>query len=402
MLVFPLGVHVLLEGTLLCDRIYNDCRKTQKFSFSQVHNFFVRVSPAWLEGNLFQSCWGSGCTNCQNPRWFSGLPALTQYHLLLLRLWSQIQCNHAPSHSSWWTCKWETTNEANMDENSLKEIWIFKLHDNWVNFNCWGKPPEQRLFVNYCFQSLKCTFNLNNHIMFQSNALNSASATETILLLYFPTTFCLPTLLKRLLCPALPYFSQMGSLLRITGFPTTINRDLALVTATLNLCRVDRYVKEEKQREIHGRFKDKHIKDLAGFIITSYGEEGIKTDLFIWQESNIEVFVHPDIVDAAADSGDHDDLPLLSLKLLHRPHLIQRNGFSAKIQKEISNNIVVNEHTPYLLNDARARKETEEQNLLVSPYWFCAEETLNEHPCISFRAPNKMSRYRFVHLQQRH
>lgn len=34
-----------------------------------------------------------------------------------------------------------------------------------------------------------------------------------------------------------PYFAQVGSLLRITWFPTTISRDRALVTATLNLCR---------------------------------------------------------------------------------------------------------------------------------------------------------------------
>lgn len=47
-------------------------------------------------------------------------------------------------------------------------------------------------------------------------------------------------------------------------------------------------------------------------------------DLFIRQESNVEVFVHLDIVDAAADGGDHDDLPLLSLELLHRPHLIKK------------------------------------------------------------------------------
>ncbi|TNN76491.1 hypothetical protein EYF80_013356 [Liparis tanakae] len=41
--------------------------------------------------------------------------------------------------------------------------------------------------------------------------------------------------------------SDVGSLLRITGFPTTINRDLALVRATLNLCH--RY--EERERCIH-------------------------------------------------------------------------------------------------------------------------------------------------------
>lgn len=34
-----------------------------------------------------------------------------------------------------------------------------------------------------------------------------------------------------------PDFAQVGSLLRITWFPTTISRDRALVTATLNLCR---------------------------------------------------------------------------------------------------------------------------------------------------------------------
>lgn len=46
------------------------------------------------------------------------------------------------------------------------------------------------------------------------------------------------------------------------------------------------------------------------------------TNLFIRQESNIEVCVHFDVVDAAADGGDHNDLPLLSLKLLHRTNLI--------------------------------------------------------------------------------
>lgn len=30
MLVFPLGVHVLLKGTLLCCRACNRCRKTEK------------------------------------------------------------------------------------------------------------------------------------------------------------------------------------------------------------------------------------------------------------------------------------------------------------------------------------------------------------------------------------
>lgn len=33
-----------------------------------------------------------------------------------------------------------------------------------------------------------------------------------------------------------PYFAHVGSLLRITWFPTTISRDRALVMATLNLC----------------------------------------------------------------------------------------------------------------------------------------------------------------------
>lgn len=45
------------------------------------------------------------------------------------------------------------------------------------------------------------------------------------------------------------------------------------------------------------------------------------TNLFTWQESNVEIFIHLHVVDAAADSGNHDDLPLLSLKLLHRAHL---------------------------------------------------------------------------------
>lgn len=36
------------------------------------------------------------------------------------------------------------------------------------------------------------------------------------------------------------YFAQVGSLLRITGFPTTISRERALVMATLNLCVKDK------------------------------------------------------------------------------------------------------------------------------------------------------------------
>lgn len=83
-------------------------------------------------------------------------------------------------------------------------------------------------------------------------------------------------------------------------------------------------------------------------------------DLFIWQESNVEVFVHLDIVDAAADGGDHDDLPLLSLKLLHRPHLMRTNRFSAKLKNVISNSTVVTEHDLYLLNYTRAQKERDQ------------------------------------------
>ena len=59
------------------------------------------------------------------------------------------------------------------------------------------------------------------------------------------------------------------------------------------------------------------FKEAAVFSVTSYSP-----DLFIWQETNVEVFVHLDIVDATADGRNHDDLPLLSLKLLHGSHLI--------------------------------------------------------------------------------
>ncbi len=55
--------------------------------------------------------------------------------------------------------------------------------------------------------------------------------------------------MKHLLWPALPYFSQIASLFRITGFPTTISRDLALVTATLNLCRAYTNILGKKQEE---------------------------------------------------------------------------------------------------------------------------------------------------------
>lgn len=47
--------------------------------------------------------------------------------------------------------------------------------------------------------------------------------------------------------PNPPYFAQVGSLLRITGFPTTISRDRALVTATLNRCRGPRQEMDKKQ-----------------------------------------------------------------------------------------------------------------------------------------------------------
>lgn len=40
----------------------------------------------------------------------------------------------------------------------------------------------------------------------------------------------------------LPYFCHVGSLFKITGFPTTINRERALVTATLNLWGVSQKV----------------------------------------------------------------------------------------------------------------------------------------------------------------
>lgn len=74
-------------------------------------------------------------------------------------------------------------------------------------------------------------------------------------------------------------------------------------------------------------------------------KEGSKrTDLLICQESNVEVFVHLEIVDAAADCRHHDDLPLLALKLLHRPHLIPT-------KENIYCHIFVNEHNPHLLNN---------------------------------------------------
>lgn len=54
-------------------------------------------------------------------------------------------------------------------------------------------------------------------------------------------------------------------MLRITGFPTTINRDLALVTATLNLCTIQ--IKIQK-------IKINISKILLVFVIALYEEEG--------------------------------------------------------------------------------------------------------------------------------
>lgn len=48
----------------------------------------------------------------------------------------------------------------------------------------------------------------------------------------------------------LPYFAQVGSLLRIMWFPTMISRDRALVTATLNLCRGEDPCMKDKTQEM--------------------------------------------------------------------------------------------------------------------------------------------------------
>lgn len=53
--------------------------------------------------------------------------------------------------------------------------------------------------------------------------------------------------------------------------------------------------------------------------------------LLIWEETNVEVLVHPDIVDATTDSRNYDDFSLLTLKLFHWPHLQKSNNQAAEI-----------------------------------------------------------------------
>lgn len=57
-------------------------------------------------------------------------------------------------------------------------------------------------------------------------------------------------------------------------------------------------------------------------------------NLFIREEPDVEVLVHLDVVAAAPDGGDHDDLPFLSLKLLHGPHLRKRKGATSRRANE--------------------------------------------------------------------
>lgn len=60
MLIFPLGVHILLEGALLQYRTCDKCRKTQKFGFSQAEHLNRPINVLLRCNYNFNSCW----TNC--------------------------------------------------------------------------------------------------------------------------------------------------------------------------------------------------------------------------------------------------------------------------------------------------------------------------------------------------
>lgn len=100
------------------------------------------------------------------------------------------------------------------------------------------------------------------------------------------------------------YCAQVGSVFKTLGFPTTISRALARVTATLNLWRSKECVRVMFCMYVHR---------VCACICGRY--------LLILYKTQAELFVNLCVVGAAPNCRHQDDSPLLTLELLHRPNL---------------------------------------------------------------------------------
>ncbi len=96
------------------------------------------------------------------------------------------------------------------------------------------------------------------------------------------------------------YLAQVASVFSTLGFPTTISRALARVTATLNL-----WIRRECVRMMFCVY----IHSFYAHVCVVY--------LFILDKAQVELLVDLCIIGATANCRHHDHSPLLTLELLH-------------------------------------------------------------------------------------
>jgi len=105
--------------------------------------------------------------------------------------------------------------------------------------------------------------------------------------------------------------AQVGSVLSILGFPTTISRALARVTATLNLWKRKAGVSESQN----------HVFNFVCVRIMFLCRCVRSADLLVLDEAEVELSVDLHVVAAAPNCRHQDHSPLLTLELLHRTDL---------------------------------------------------------------------------------
>lgn len=102
------------------------------------------------------------------------------------------------------------------------------------------------------------------------------------------------------------YLAQVGSVFSTLGFPTTISRALARVTATLNLWTRKECVRMTLCVCVC-------IHSVRAWVCVVY--------LLILDEAKVELFVYLCVIGAASNCRHHDHSPLLTLELLHWTNL---------------------------------------------------------------------------------
>lgn len=102
--------------------------------------------------------------------------------------------------------------------------------------------------------------------------------------------------------PCDTYRAQVESVFSTLGFPTTISRALARVTATLNLWTGEECVRMTLCVCVY-------IHGVLAWICVVY--------LLILDKAKVEFFVYLCVIGAASNCRHHDHSPLLTLELLH-------------------------------------------------------------------------------------